>query len=145
MAWLGKLPISCIKPPWLCCGPEWASEIQQVQMAAGLQLEANQPTPTMKAHNTTAVPKEAVCLSGSLEPDSSNLKPLCDCSPSFQETPQDQCNPMEWPRLGQEQLTGILVSADYMAAAPSSTVTASESSNQTLSLCRGTNPHHKAV
>ena len=112
MAWLGEQLISCIKHSWICCGPEWASEIQQDQTAAGLQVGENQLPPTMKAHNTTAVPKEGACQVGSVGAGSSNPKPPCDCPHSLREAPQGHCDPKKWPRLGQEQLTGILVCAD---------------------------------
>ena len=50
---------------------------------------------------------------------SSSLEPLYDCFPIWQEIPRDHCDPKEWPRLRQAQLTGILVGLDYTAPAPS--------------------------
>ena len=88
-------------------------------MVAELQVWANKLLAALKAHNTTAVPKEGACLGGSVGAGDSNPEPPCRRSHSWWETPQDHCDPKKWLRLGQKQLTGILVDADYTAPVPS--------------------------
>ena len=73
----------------------------------------------LKAHNKAADLKGGAYLGESAGAGSSNPKPLSDCSHSRWDTLHGCCDPKEWPRHSQEDLTGIMVGTDYTASAPS--------------------------
>ena len=66
---------------------------------AELRVQANKFPAASKTHNTATVPNGAAHLGQSVGEGGSNTEPPCDCSYTWWETPQGNCDPKEWQRL----------------------------------------------
>ena len=113
-------------------------------MATGLQIQMNELPAAMNTHSIAVAPKGGSHFYGTVGVGGNSPEHPCDCLLIWWETQKGYCDPKEWPRLREAQLTVIMADSDYTAPAHLLPVVAGGTCDQIIS-CNGTNPFHQMI